>query len=575
MTRRQIPYGEHAYIVQWDSDATKDVIIFIHGILGDHETTWSGTPSQLISFPALHAFDYGSLGYSSGYIDFSSPKTVVEQITLWVRTHLERYENIFFVAHSLGGLLLRHAVVDLLGTSEGRELTRRFRKCFVIGSPFEGSWAAKALLALILPPLFNWKLWYLAFPKIDKADMAVAYTNAAQRAIAKSSAGPLVVPPFHHFIGSQDSLVGAPRFATDYDTYEGIVFGSHGSMKLRQTVNSTLLNRIVQLIQDAQARSVSVQAGKIRLIKQATLTRQRATQERHLTPHGQGRGGEAHSVVVISCSATKSDALGVRRPKGEGIESQLADQAVSMHLFETRARVLRLIQEGKVDGVEFRQGNRASMPVNRHLLYGPEFGGAINEERYLPAFKRYVGRCYQASAKDWEHFNGNDASRTHILIMSGLYGLIPPTEYIQNYDVHLTDVDLAAGISIQSYWKDRELMTQVLISHLEWIEQNKGPVGTVFDLLSELSYQETINWALIDKRWGVLHRVFERNAGRDALGNIGFWLRDSVLRAPQTLAEIAANTFYTNPHFIPEDRIAFEQRIGEGELRIAREMEPV
>jgi hypothetical protein len=94
----------------------------------------------------------------------------------------------------------------------------------------------------------------------------------------------------------------------------------------------------------------------------------------------------------------------------------------------------------------------------------------------------------------------------------------------------LTDVDLSNGVSLQTYWKDRELMSQILISHLEWLEKERGPIGLIVDALSELSYQETINWPLIDRRWNVLHRVFESSAGR-ALGNLGYWIQD-VIRDP-------------------------------------------
>lgn len=154
--------------------------------------------------------------------------------------------------------------------------------------------------------------------------------------------------------------------------------------------------------------------------------------------------------------------------------------------------------------------------------------------------------------------------------MSGLYGLIAPTEPIQNYDVHLTDVDTSVGISVQSYWRDRELMTQILRSHLEWIENNHGPVFSVIDLLSEVSYQETILWSMIDRTWPVFHRIFERNTGRDALANMGVWVQD-VIREPDLAKGITYDRFYPNPRFQPPDQIAFEAEIGGSGLAVARE----
>jgi hypothetical protein len=164
-----------------------------------------------------------------------------------------------------------------------------------------------------------------------------------------------------------------------------------------------------------------------------------------------------------------------------------------------------------------------------------------------------------------------------VLIMSGLYGLILATDPIQNYDVHLTDVDRGSRFSIQTYWKDRELMTEMLISHLKWIENNRGPVGRIFDCLSELSYQETINWPLIEHRWPSLHRVFAHQAGRRALGNLGVWVRDAI-RDPTLLKTTEVETFYSRPGFVvPPDfgtpeRIAFEPVIGLSELKVMRQV---
>jgi hypothetical protein len=157
--------------------------------------------------------------------------------------------------------------------------------------------------------------------------------------------------------------------------------------------------------------------------------------------------------------------------------------------------------------------------------------------------------------------------------MSGLYGLIPATEYIQNYDVHLTDVDSSRGVSLQTHWRDREVMTQILASHFEWIERSRGRIGLVVDALSELSYQETINWSMIYPRWPVFHRVFQNRAGRDALENLGVWVQD-VVRNPAVLDGLLPDQFYDNPNFITPDRIAFEERIGGTRLPVARQVNP-
>ena len=114
-------------------------------------------------------------------------------------------------------------------------------------------------------------------------------------------------------------------------------------------------------------------------------------------------------------------------------------------------------------------------------------------------------------------------------------------------------------------------MTEILLSHIKWIEQNKGPIGRIVDCLSELSYQETINWSLLEHRWPVFHRVFEKSAGRDSLENLGIWIRD-VLQQPKLLKEIQPDLFYENAGFTTPDRIAFEQVIGLTRLPVMRQV---
>ena len=171
---------------------------------------------------------------------------------------------------------------------------------------------------------------------------------------------------------------------------------------------------------------------------------------------------------------------------------------------------------------------------NRALTLGPDFGGAINEPKYLPAYWRYSGRTYQASRDDWNSFRSlPDSVRASILIMSGLYGLVPFDEFIQNYDCHITDTDVKMGQTVVTYWG--ATMTDILLSHCDRLEAAGTKVGPIVDLLSEKSYQLAIDWPRVYARYSVLHRVFQNKIDRDALVNIGIFLR-TLLRDPTRAA---------------------------------------
>lgn len=572
MQRKRRIIDNISTIESFDDPSITQIIVFVHGIFGASEETWKSTPAQLMTSPQFSQFDYASYGYLSHVLEWNSPEIFVDQFGLWMRTHLVGYTEIYLVCHSMGGLLARHVIIRMLREQRDHELVKSIRRCFMIASPITGSkwgrWLAK------IPGLcrVNNRIAYLANPTIGGIDMSAAYKDAAQVFI-EAGGQAFQIPRFSFFVGVEDAVVSTPEtlFYTEYDMYEGSVAGNHSSIKEDLNANSTLLTRIAQLIQDSSLKSEASQRTRIELVKEATRKREQATQD---TAMGKARDGsdarKSIDVLLISCSATKTDVHGNLHTRDNWIIDQVEDPRLAAIVLELRSRLYRLIHEGRIDGIEFKEGNRACKQSNQQLIFGPDFGGVFNEEKYLPAYLRYKGRSYQATRDEWEAMYTR-TGHPQVLIMSGLYGLIPATESIQNYDVHLTDVDLSSSISLQSYWKDRELMTQLLVANLEWIERHRGPVGRVIDALSELSYQETINWSLVDRRWTVLHRIFESKAGRDALGNLGVWVRD-VIRNPKIIKEFECGRFYDNVNFHPKDRMAFEERIGISSLPVAREI---
>ena len=170
----------------------------------------------------------------------------------------------------------------------------------------------------------------------------------------------------------------------------------------------------------------------------------------------------------------------------------------------------------------------------------------------------------------WSHFlDVSVQERPDILIMSGLYGLIPIETPIQNYDCHLTDVDQQSGRTLGDWWK--EIMTDILLSRIKHLENSGIRVRRVYDLLSERSYQRVIDWNRIYESCPVFHRVFEKSAGRDSLFHIGRLLQ-TILVEPTRIASMNVNEFLPIPGE-GDDRIAFESRINSCELQVHRESE--
>jgi len=427
----------------------------------------------------------------------------------------------------------------------------------LIASPVGGAVWAKRFAKIPLLCKLNSHLAYLS-----QEDQYLSRFPTYEDAIEKSKVRGGGRPKFSIFTGTCDRVVQEilESALTEDDTYEGPVPGTHASLKSALTPNSTLVKRIVQIVSDYSRREVVAPRLSTPAISSTTNTAAAAVAE------NTALGGKP--IILISCSAHKRTDLEVLHPKKGGVLSAIANGEIALRAIQTRAQIMGLLQSGKIDGTEYKEGNRAGRPENRALILGPDFGGAINEPRYLPAYWRYSGRTYLATKDEWVAFsNSPDHLRPSILIMSGLYGLIPFDEHIQNYDCHVTDTELGSSRSILTFWGST--MTDILLSHCERLESSGTRVGPIIDLLSEKSYQSAIDWKRIQTRYPTLHRVFEKKADREALVNLGTFLR-TLLRDPAKSFQLVPDQFIDDPSFIEPDRIAFESEIGASPLSVAR-----
>lgn len=521
-----------SYIQTYHLDGTSDFVLFIHGVLGSHKETWQDTPIQLMAEQALAKADFGSFGYETTLFDSRTTRTPALQLNTWMRTHLIRYERIYIIAHSMGGLITREAC-GLLARSEhrdDRDLLGKIRHGFFVAVPIAGSATAAWLQKVPFLRRINKKLPILAEPRVAGQHLHDFYEESIR------FIGPAAPRPrFSLFTGSSDGLVAEPPewVLTKDDRHEGVIEGTHASIKLDQTSNSTLLRRIVQLI-DAD-RSLGTSGLSVRLARTAA------------------RGPK--DVLVLACSSTKSTAGEGAHSGNEGVLDLLADASVRADACNLRSKVKALMEAGRIEGREFREGNRRSRQQNMNLLLGPDFGGLANGPHYLPAYRRYMGRSFQATPAEWERFLSiPEAQRPTVLVVSGLYGLCRIDEHIQNYDCHLSDVDVDTRTTLQAHWST--VLTDLLIAHLKCLQQGGQTVGRVLNLLAEDVYSQTLDWAKLKQYWPVWHQRFECARGRDALENVGVWVRNVVLQ-PAALEHLHTGVFRDDPKFANGDRVVF------------------
>jgi len=179
----------------------------------------------------------------------------------------------------------------------------------------------------------------------------------------------------------------------------------------------------------------------------------------------------------------------------------------SQAIYEQRNSVLQLIMRGDivVQGLSLK-----ALPYNARLTHGGDMGGD-RSSHYMPAILRYQGRFYTELGVD--RLSMVRQSPHHMLILSGLYGLVTPEEAIQNYSCHVLHHPEIARLWTQ---KRRMTLTSLLLAYMRLFE-----IDQVFDLSGQQAYRELVDWQRITRKAHVLHVFGETNAGPDLLIALG------------------------------------------------------
>ena len=139
-----------------------------------------------------------------------------------------------------------------------------------------------------------------------------------------------------------------------------------------------------------------------------------------------------------------------------------------------------------------------------------------------PAISRYSGRFYLP----WDQRERKlIESKHHALFISGLYGLVTPTEPIQLYSCPLEGESV-----IQKAWTTNRLLTNILIDYIV-----RNQVTRIFDLTSRNDYRNVIDWAYLKEKTGVdvLYCFTKMSAYDYALIEFGNLLREELLTWPE------------------------------------------
>lgn len=217
-------------------------------------------------------------------------------------------------------------------------------------------------------------------------------------------------------------------------------------------------------------------------------------------------------LFVSICSLTKASGGHEEYEAGDAIASELTPRVARKLLYQ-RERIRQLAGEDSEvawQGVALRE-----LEYNRHLAQGPDFGGD-SQARYLAAMERYEGRFFLGLGSD--RSAALRASPHHLLLLSGLYGVLRPFEPIQLYSYPLAS-------SVAQRWRDDGVLTDVLGSYVV-----EHAIERIIDLTAVDAYRRLVDWEEVSG-YGVqvLHCFHVMGAGDYALIRFGQALRRRLL----------------------------------------------
>ncbi|KAF2742947.1 hypothetical protein M011DRAFT_252802 [Sporormia fimetaria CBS 119925] len=140
-------------------------IIFVHGLAGGSRKTWSSSkklqhfwPKEWLSRdPGFEHARVYSFGYRSDWINTKSSILDVgvfaETLLASIQSSPSMVENrdsrIIFVAHSMGGLVVKKACIDANTSSNYQDIASRIESIFFLGTPHNGSEIAKTAETIV------------------------------------------------------------------------------------------------------------------------------------------------------------------------------------------------------------------------------------------------------------------------------------------------------------------------------------------------------------------------------------------------------------------------------------------
>jgi len=223
-------------LIEWRKQPTDKAVIFVHGLAGDPDKSFTATGGKhwrdiiaadtkpLEQNETLGDFDLYAFDYATAFRP--NVKITIDELAQQFATVLENsrifhdYNHVWFVAHSLGGLVTKRMLIQLNGGAKAA-FHNRVAGVFLLGVPSNGAPLANTAmentitryLALVLDE-GGQNLQLLSDLRADRPDLINSFLRSSEKAW-ESYIGKLEQPPPS---GTYPYGVWMPRVYCAYET---------------------------------------------------------------------------------------------------------------------------------------------------------------------------------------------------------------------------------------------------------------------------------------------------------------------------------------------------------------------
>ena len=242
--RKPLPKGQPSPKSSWHAPPQDfDAVVFVHGILGSHASTWGRFPELLSTDVDLPSLDLLSWGYSSGYVPGSYNDVATEGHALLsdLESHVRDGNDIYLLGHSMGGLVILRGLVDRILDEKGQTPpVSQIRWITLYASPLFGSAVANVVAFGLL--LNKWaRLLSKVFPHKQLRDLRrgkfcddltrdvvrLVYRPLPQSLLVRRAIPVRACAALHDQLVARESAIGVFNDPSPKD-----IDGTHGTVKL-------------------------------------------------------------------------------------------------------------------------------------------------------------------------------------------------------------------------------------------------------------------------------------------------------------------------------------------------------